>query len=136
MGDLLIRNVPEELKRELAEAAHRAGHSLSDEAMQRLAAVDPELHRAPEPLDLATLQAVLTHRYHVATSYARSVKAACASELDHLRSRAGSIDLPSPRDAEVATLRAHGMLAVMSATIFIVGSLLYRRYAPRAVEYI
>ena len=34
------------------------------------------------------------------------------------------------------TLRAHGMLAVMSATIFIVGSLLYRRYAPRAVEYI
>lgn len=34
------------------------------------------------------------------------------------------------------TLRAHGMLAVMSATIFIAGSLLYRRYAPRAVEYV
>src|SRR4029453_3674216 len=31
--------------------------------------------------DLATLQAVITHRYHVATDYARSVKAACAAEL-------------------------------------------------------
>src|ERR1700745_278641 len=28
--------------------------------------------------DLATLQAVITHRYHVATSYARSLKTACA----------------------------------------------------------
>jgi plasmid stability protein len=36
MGDLLIRNVPEDLKRELSEAAHRAGRSLSDEAKMRL----------------------------------------------------------------------------------------------------
>ena len=43
MGDLLIRNVPEELKRELAEAAHRAGHSLSDEAMQRLKTSPPKM---------------------------------------------------------------------------------------------
>jgi len=39
--------------------------------------------------DLATLQAVITHRYHVATSYARSLKAACAAELANLRLRAG-----------------------------------------------
>ncbi len=47
--------------------------------------------------DLGTLQAVLTHRYHVATSYAHTLKTACAAELAHLKSRAGSLDLPSPR---------------------------------------
>jgi stearoyl-CoA desaturase (delta-9 desaturase) len=48
--------------------------------------------------DLATLQAVITHRYHVATSYARSLKAACAAELAGLRQRAGrGIDVPSAR---------------------------------------
>ena len=31
--------------------------------------------------DLATLQAVIAHRYAVATSYARTLKAACATEL-------------------------------------------------------
>ena len=36
MGDLLIRDVPDDLKRDLAEAAHRAGRSLSDEAKRRL----------------------------------------------------------------------------------------------------
>jgi stearoyl-CoA desaturase (delta-9 desaturase) len=35
--------------------------------------------------DLATLQAVITHRYHVATDYARSLKAAGAAELEALR---------------------------------------------------
>ncbi len=53
--------------------------------------------RAKPVPDHATLQAVLTHRYHVATSYARSLKDACAAELVHLKERAGSIDLPSPR---------------------------------------
>ncbi len=38
--------------------------------------------------DIATLQAVMTHRYAVATHYARSVKQACASEIAHLRERA------------------------------------------------
>ncbi|MCC7040220.1 MAG: fatty acid desaturase [Burkholderiales bacterium] len=47
--------------------------------------------------DLGTLHAVLTHRYHVATSYARTLKTACATELAHLKSRAESLDLPSPR---------------------------------------
>jgi stearoyl-CoA desaturase (delta-9 desaturase) len=35
--------------------------------------------------DLVTLQAVITHRYHVATDYARTLKAACATELEALR---------------------------------------------------
>ena len=48
--------------------------------------------------DLATLQAVITHRYHVATSYARSLKAACAMELASLKARAGRAhDVPSLR---------------------------------------
>jgi stearoyl-CoA desaturase (delta-9 desaturase) len=38
--------------------------------------------------DLATLQAVITHRYHVATAYARTLKTACAAELAALRARA------------------------------------------------
>ncbi len=38
--------------------------------------------------DLATLQAVITHRYHIATSYARSLTAACAAEIAHLKARA------------------------------------------------
>ncbi len=46
--------------------------------------------------DSETLQAVITHRYHVVTAYARSLKSACAAELEHLKSRAGAIDLPSP----------------------------------------
>jgi len=52
--------------------------------------VAPQLKLAsakPAP-DLATLQAVITHRYHVATSYARSLKAACAAELNNLKARA------------------------------------------------
>ncbi|HVE49011.1 MAG TPA: fatty acid desaturase [Casimicrobiaceae bacterium] len=38
--------------------------------------------------DLETLQAVITHRYAVATSYARSLRATCAGELAKLRERA------------------------------------------------
>ena len=37
--------------------------------------------------DLATLQAVITHRYAVVTSYARSLKATCAEEIAALRER-------------------------------------------------
>jgi antitoxin FitA len=42
MGDLLIRNVPEDLKRDLAEAARLAGRSLSDEAKRRLRQSAPQ----------------------------------------------------------------------------------------------
>ena len=52
--------------------------------------VAPKLQFAkPKPVpDHVTLQAVITHRYAVATSYARSLKATCAAELAHLRERA------------------------------------------------
>jgi stearoyl-CoA desaturase (delta-9 desaturase) len=67
--------------------------------------VAPQLKLEPGKTapDLATLQAVITHRYHVATSYARSLKDACAAELAHLKTRAstgaahdGTHDMPSP----------------------------------------
>jgi stearoyl-CoA desaturase (delta-9 desaturase) len=46
--------------------------------------------------DLATLQAVITHRYHVATSYARSLKATYAAELAVAQGTRGrGIDVPS-----------------------------------------
>src|SRR6478609_4303047 len=47
--------------------------------------------------DLATLQAIITHRYAVATSYAKSLKTACATEIAALRARHAHIDLPSLR---------------------------------------
>ena len=49
--------------------------------------------------DLTTLQAILTHRYAIATTYARSLRTACAAELAQLRARAGNHDfhLPSMR---------------------------------------
>ncbi len=50
--------------------------------------------------DLATLQAVITHRYAVVTSYARTLKAACAAEFASLREHSR----PSPR-RDVPTLR-------------------------------
>ena len=45
--------------------------------------------------DHATLQAIITHRYQVATTYARALKAACRSEIDTLRERARGVELPS-----------------------------------------
>jgi len=53
--------------------------------------------------DLATLQAVITHRYAVVTSYARSLKAACAAEFASLRERTHRDhhdDLPSLRNVK------------------------------------
>jgi stearoyl-CoA desaturase (delta-9 desaturase) len=47
--------------------------------------------------DLETLQAIITHRYAVATSYAKLAKAACAAEFAALRARHGHVDLPSLR---------------------------------------
>ena len=47
--------------------------------------------------DLATLQAIITHRYAVATSYAKSLKVACATEIASLRERHAHVDLPSLR---------------------------------------
>jgi stearoyl-CoA desaturase (delta-9 desaturase) len=54
--------------------------------------------------DLATLHAVITHRYAVATAYARTLKNACAAEFANLRARSTTeasgkdvADLPSAR---------------------------------------
>jgi stearoyl-CoA desaturase (Delta-9 desaturase) len=47
--------------------------------------------------DLATLQAVITHRYAVVTSYVRSLKVACAAEITALRARAHRDAVPSLR---------------------------------------
>ena len=54
-----------------------------------------KLERAKPVPDHVTLQAVLTHRFHVATDYARSLKAACGAELDALRQKMRGVDLPS-----------------------------------------
>src|SRR5436190_10000916 len=56
-----------------------------------------KLDRSKATPDLATLQAIITHRYAVATSYAKSLKTACATEIAALRDRHGHIDLPSLR---------------------------------------
>ena len=53
--------------------------------------------RAKAAPDLATLQAIITHRYAVATSYAKSLKVACATEIASLRERHTHVDLPSLR---------------------------------------
>jgi stearoyl-CoA desaturase (delta-9 desaturase) len=46
----------------------------------------------PAP-DLATLHAVITHRYVVVTTYARTLKDTCAAELAALRARVGRSEL-------------------------------------------
>ncbi len=53
--------------------------------------VAPRIHWAPEKAapDLTTLHAIITHRYAVASCYAKTLKATCASELAALRVRAG-----------------------------------------------
>jgi stearoyl-CoA desaturase (delta-9 desaturase) len=58
-----------------------------------------KLHRAGKPVpDIATLQAVIAHRYTVASAYARSLKAAYAAELARLRERGAHLgELPSAR---------------------------------------
>jgi stearoyl-CoA desaturase (delta-9 desaturase) len=43
--------------------------------------------RSKAAVDIATLHAVITHRYAVATAYARTLRAACASEIASLRQR-------------------------------------------------
>ncbi|HZQ59966.1 MAG TPA: fatty acid desaturase [Casimicrobiaceae bacterium] len=61
--------------------------------------VAPRLKVAAGPKhvpDLATLQAVITHRYAVATRYARSLREACAIEIAELKERGAELaHLPS-----------------------------------------
>jgi stearoyl-CoA desaturase (delta-9 desaturase) len=66
-------------------------------ATVRKVAPQIRIERTKSAPDLATLQAIITHRYAVATSYAKSLKTACATEIATLRTRHGHIDLPSLR---------------------------------------
>ncbi len=69
-------------------------------AKVRKIAPQVKFDRAKAVPDLATLQAVITHRYHVATAYARTLKAACATELANLKARSAAnraADVPSLR---------------------------------------
>jgi stearoyl-CoA desaturase (delta-9 desaturase) len=71
--------------------------ALSALGLAKVRRVAPKLKlEAPKPeADQATLQAVITHRYQVATTYARSLKAACRHEIDTLRERVRGVELPS-----------------------------------------
>jgi len=71
--------------------------TLSALGLAHVRRVAPKLTLRPSnrEADHATLQAIITHRYHVATSYARSLKAACGAELESLRQRVRGVELPS-----------------------------------------
>jgi stearoyl-CoA desaturase (Delta-9 desaturase) len=60
--------------------------------------------------DLATLQSVITHRYAVMTSYARSLKDACAAELASRKARSASDAAASPSKAPSARHVKHWLL--------------------------
>jgi stearoyl-CoA desaturase (delta-9 desaturase) len=51
-----------------------------------------KLDRAKTHCDLATLQAVVTHRYEVLAKYAKSLRTTCADEMRSLRASAVSVD--------------------------------------------
>ncbi len=84
---------------------HRAGCTSArsnSASWRRCARSRPQIRfdRSKAVPDLATLQAVITHRYLVITSYARTLKAAAAAEIAHLRTRNAadhSVDLPSKK---------------------------------------
>jgi stearoyl-CoA desaturase (delta-9 desaturase) len=52
-----------------------------------------KLDTAKTHCDVATVQAIVTHRYEVIAKYAKSVRATCADEMRALRARAISVDL-------------------------------------------
>ena len=51
-----------------------------------------KLDAAKTRCDLATLQAVITHRYDVVAKYAKSLRRTCAEEMRELKARAVSVD--------------------------------------------
>jgi stearoyl-CoA desaturase (delta-9 desaturase) len=81
--------------------------SLETLGLAKVRKVAPKLQVAPVPKpepDLATLQAVIEHRYTVIASYARSLRADCAAEVGALRERLGRgelQDIPSLRRLKV-----------------------------------
>ncbi len=76
--------------------------------------VAPQLKfdRTKAVADLATLQSVITHRYEVITSYARSLKDTCAAELANRRSRSsGNVASPVASETPSARRIKHWLLA-------------------------
>jgi stearoyl-CoA desaturase (Delta-9 desaturase) len=59
--------------------------------------VAPRLRIEPNKtsVDLATVQAVVTHRYDIIAKYARSVRRTCTAELHELRNRVPTVDRAS-----------------------------------------
>jgi stearoyl-CoA desaturase (delta-9 desaturase) len=51
-----------------------------------------KLDAAKTRCDLATVQAVITHRYEVIAKYAHSLRQTCSDEIHHLKARAVSVD--------------------------------------------
>jgi len=61
-------------------------------AQVKKVAPEVRLDPAKTQCDLATVQAVITHRYEVIAKYAQSLRQTCADEIQQLRSRAVSVD--------------------------------------------
>jgi stearoyl-CoA desaturase (delta-9 desaturase) len=55
------------------------------------------LDMAKTQCDLATLQAVITHRYEVIAKYAHTLRQTCAAEIQRLGERAGNVDWAAVR---------------------------------------
>ena len=52
----------------------------------------PKIEANKTRVDLATLQAVVTHRYEIIYKYGKSVRHTCMAELQHLRAHAPAVD--------------------------------------------
>jgi stearoyl-CoA desaturase (delta-9 desaturase) len=81
---------------------------LSMLGLARVRKVAPRIRfdKSKASVDLATLQAVITHRYAVVTAYARSLKAACAAEVAALKARhAARSGTSEPLPAQVPSVR-------------------------------
>ena len=61
-------------------------------AQVKKVAPELKLDTAKTSCDLATVQAVITHRYEVIAKYAHSLRQTCADEIQSLRARAVSVD--------------------------------------------
>jgi stearoyl-CoA desaturase (delta-9 desaturase) len=62
-------------------------------AQVKKVAPDLKLDTAKTRCDLATVQAVITHRYEVLAKYAKSLRRVCAEEIRDLRARAVRVDV-------------------------------------------
>ena len=62
-------------------------------AQVKKVAPEVKLDAAKTRCDLATVQAVITHRYEVLAKYAKSLSHTCAEEIRHLKARAVRVDV-------------------------------------------